>query len=218
MGEMSGEAFLPGHWPRPWSCVSPGGEMPAQAGTRPGPHSRTPWRLVFSHTLFLLAALAAALAPLFKSTRENVSQFAAGFPGWPSQYEGRPLTELPLSSREQAFVRDFPGRIGRFSDGNREIIMRWVAEPTRRLHPASDCFRGSGYKITPLPLQRDAAGTPMGCFRASRHGEAMSVCEALRDDHGHTWSDASSWYWTTMFGGSEGPWWSVVVADISNVD
>jgi hypothetical protein len=219
MSEMSGEAFLP----RPWSGVSPGGVMPVMsktclrhvAGTRPGPRSRTPWRIAFFRALFLFAALAAALVPLLTRTHENASQFAGGFPGWPSHYEGRPLTELPLAAREQAFVRDFPGRVGRFSDGQREIIVRWVAEPTRRLHPASDCFRGSGYTITPLPLQRDAAGTPMGCFRASRHGETMRVCEALRDDHGQTWPDASSWYWTTMLGGSDGPWWSVVVAEKS---
>ena len=53
----------------------------------------------------------------------------------------------------------------------------------------------------------------MSCFRAIRGDETLRVCEALRDDHGQTWSDASSWYWDTMFANSQGPWWSIVVAE-----
>ncbi|MEQ1717960.1 MAG: hypothetical protein ABL907_18630 [Hyphomicrobium sp.] len=166
-----------------------------------------------SPILFVVSALAAMLAPLTAGGSPGVSSFAAGFPGWPSDYEGRTLTVLPLTPREQTFVRDFPGRIGRFSDGRREIILRWVAEPTRRLHPASDCFRGSGYRIKALPLKRDAAGTLMSCFSAARGGEHMRVCEAVRGDGGQSWPDVSSWYWTTMLGTGQGPWWSVVVAE-----
>ncbi len=163
--------------------------------------------------LFIVSALAAAVTPLVDRETATALNSEAGFPGWPSRHEGRALTELPLSAREQSFVRDFPGRIGRFSDGRRENIQRWAAEPTRRLHPASDCFRGSGYAITPLPLHRDVTGTPMGCFRATRGYETLRVCEALRDDHGQTWPDASSWYWSAVMGNSTGPWWSVVVAE-----
>ena len=104
---------------------------------------------------FLLAALAAALAPLFARTGDTAA--AKDFPGWPTHYEGRALTELPLTQRELAFVHDFPGRVGRFSDGRREIIIRWVGAPTRRLHPAADCLRGSGYTITPMPGRTDAS-------------------------------------------------------------
>jgi hypothetical protein len=50
-----------------------------------------------------------------------------------------------FSSREERFAADFPGRIARFSDGHREIIIRWVARETRALHSASDCFKGLGY-------------------------------------------------------------------------
>lgn len=167
----------------------------------------------WASALFLLAALAAGTVPLAARGHGGMSQAAAGFPGWPAAYEGRTLTALPLEAREAAFGRGFPGQTGRFSDGRREIIMRWVSEPTRRLHPAADCFRGSGYHITPLPLRRDAGGTAMGCFRATRGDDAMTVCEAIRDTRGHTWSDASAWYWSALFGGSEGPWWSVVVAE-----
>ena len=44
------------------------------------------------------------------------------FPGWPSTFEGRTLTPLPLNEMETKFATGFPGRIARFSDGEREII------------------------------------------------------------------------------------------------
>ena len=137
-----------------------------------------------------------ALAPLARSARDRARcRRERDFPGWPTRYEGRALIELPLTPREAAFVQDFPGRVGRFSDGRREIIIRWVGAPTRRLHPAADCFRGSGYGITPLPVRRDAAGAAMGCFRASHAARRMTVCELIRDEHGESWPDVSAWYW-----------------------
>jgi hypothetical protein len=110
-------------------------------------------------------------------------------------------------------VHDFPGRVGRFSDGRREIIIRWVGAPTRRLHPAADCLRGSGYTITPLPGRTDAAGATMGCFRARHGADSMTVCELIRDQRGASWPDVSAWYWNGMLGTSPAPWWSFVVAE-----
>jgi hypothetical protein len=163
-------------------------------------------------TAFLLAALAAAAAPLLGGS--NDARVAnAGFPGWPTQYEGRSLTAMPLTPRENSFVRDFPGRVGRFSDGQREIIIRWVDAPTRRLHSAADCFRGIGYSITPMPVRKNASDAAMSCFRAGHGGDAVAVCEMIRDEHGAIWPDVSAWYWSAMFGASPGPWWSFVVAE-----
>ena len=136
---------------------------------------------------------------------------AAGFPGWPSNYEGRPLTPLPLSSREQEFARDFPGLVGRFSDGTREVIVRYVSEPTRHLHPAADCLRGAGYRVTPRPARRDAFGNVMSCQVAVRDGNALNVCEVIRNERGRSWPRASSWYWSAVMGTELGPWWSYVV-------
>lgn len=161
---------------------------------------------------FVLAALAATLAPLLPKPERASASTASAFPGWPATFEGRALTELPQTAREQSFAAEFPGKVGRFSDGQREIILRWVAEPTRRLHPASDCFRGLGYAIDPRPMQRDASGAMRTCFVARRGAEAISVCEGIRDAAGKTWSDASSWYWSAIFDASAAPWWSTVVA------
>ena len=163
-------------------------------------------------TAFLLAALAAAVAPLVGAS-SDAGAGNAGFPGWPTDYEGRALTEMPLTPRENSFVRDFPGRVGRFSDGRREIIIRFVDAPTRRLHPAADCFRGIGYGITPMPVRKEASGAAMSCFRAGHGGDAIAVCELIRDQHGSVWPDVSAWYWNAIFGATEGPWWSFVVAE-----
>jgi hypothetical protein len=162
-------------------------------------------------TAFLLAALAAAVVPLLGGSN-NAKATNAGFPGWPTQYEGRPLIALPLTPRENSFVRDFPGRVGRFTDGRREIIIRFVDAPTRRLHSAADCFRGIGYSISPMPVRKNASGA-MSCFRAGHGGDAMAVCEMIRDEQDSVWPDVSAWYWSAMFGASVGPWWSYVVAE-----
>jgi hypothetical protein len=161
----------------------------------------------------LITAAAAALAPLFARPGDAAAAAERNFPGWPTHYEGRALAELPLTQREVAFVRDFPGRVGRFSDGRREIIIRWVGAPTRRLHPAADCFRGSDYSVVPMPVGKDAAGAAMGCFRASHGADVLTVCELIRDERGASWPDVSAWYWNSMLGASSAPWWSFVVAE-----
>jgi exosortase/archaeosortase family protein len=161
-----------------------------------------------------LAALIAAAGPVIaKETQSSQASVSQDVPAWPTQFEGKPLAELPLTDKERAFAQGFPGRIGRFSDGEREIIIRWVKEATRRLHPASDCFKGLGYSISALPLKRASDGTVMGCFIASRDGVRLQVCEQVRNDKGRVWADASSWYWAALWGGVQTPSWSYVVAE-----
>jgi hypothetical protein len=160
--------------------------------------------------VLLLAAAAAALAPFM--TRSDGAVASAPFPGWPTHYEGRALIELPLTPREAGFTQDFPGRIGRFFDGQRELIIRWIGTPTRKLHSAADCFRGSGYAVTPIAARKSSDGNTMGCFRATLHGVSMTVCEAIRDERGGSWSDVSAWYWDGMLRSSPPPWWSFVAA------
>ena len=161
----------------------------------------------------IVAAALAAAAPLWQSSPEAPRSAAHTFPGWPTHYDGQPLQQLPMTERETAFGRDFPGQIGRFTDGRREVIVRYVAEPTRRLHPAADCLKAVGYSITPLPARHAASGAVMSCLRAERDGQALIVCEGIRDQHGATWPDVSAWYWSAMLGSATGPWWSFVEAE-----
>jgi hypothetical protein len=163
--------------------------------------------------MFMMAALGAALAPFLQTEDAPRPDAADGFPGWPKEHEGRALAEAPLTAREAEFVRGFPGRIGRFSDGKRELIIRWAREPTRRLHPAADCFRGAGYAVTPAPVERNNAGVLMGCFDAENGGGRLHVCEYVTGAGGQTWADVSAWYWSALFRPDGRGWWSYVVAE-----
>ncbi len=160
--------------------------------------------------LFALICLLAAAVPLASRSEHLVTE---DFPGWPVAMEGAALQPLPLSAREARFSRDFPGRVGRFSDGRREWIVRWVTTPTRTLHPAADCFRGSGYRITPLPLHVDAAGRHRGAFLAECADERLRVRECVVDGEGRQWSDVSAWYWAALLTRTRGPWWAYTVAE-----
>lgn len=171
------------------------------------------WKL-----FYVGACVLAALAPWLWSAPGGVAPGGAAaaardFPGWPTQFEGRELRRLPLSEREERFGGEFPGLVARFTDGEREIIVRFVNGPTRRLHPASDCFAGLGYGVRPLPLKVDGAGARWGSFAAERGGERLLVRERVYADSGGAWADVSSWYWAAASGSARGPWWAVTVAE-----
>lgn len=160
---------------------------------------------------FCILCMLAGLAPL-SSGNSNFVQLAQTFPGWPGAFDGRPLRQLPLSDRESVFIKSFPGRIGRFTDGRREYIFRWLTHPTRKLHPASDCLRGVGYRIKPLQIERRSDDSQWTVFLASKDNETLRIYERIYDESGNNWSDVSSWYWAALLGNSEGPWWSVTIA------
>jgi hypothetical protein len=162
--------------------------------------------------LFVISSVLAAVMPLAHWDRGG-NDGGVGFPGWPTHFEGRLIERVPLSEREGRFARDFPGKIAKFSDGSRIIIMRWVTQETRKLHPAADCFRGSGYRVHSLPAGLDSRQSLWGRFNAVKGGEAFQVSERIYDNHGDSWSDASAWYWAALLGKSKGPWWAVTVID-----
>ncbi len=98
--------------------------------------------------------LSALLVP-FSESQNQVPKANQPFQDWPTEFQGVPLSRLPMTEKEQGFSQDFPGEIGRFTDGSREIIIRFVERASRKLHPTADCLRGSGYTVEPQPLSRD---------------------------------------------------------------
>ena len=170
-----------------------------------------PWLGKMRAVLLSLLLSVCALIPFLSAPKVRAG--GTSFPGFPDTYDGQTLTKLPLTSREVSFLRDFPGEVGRFHDGKREIIMRWIRDETRKLHPASDCFRGAGYRVDPRPLERDRAGRVWGCFNAMKTGHLTHVCELIVDERGLSWSDPSAWFWSALLGKSHGPWWAVTVAE-----
>lgn len=159
---------------------------------------------------FVTACAPAALVPLWSSALRVESRAPMAAVNFPTEFEGRPLTRLELTQRERRFGAEFPGETRRFTDGEREIIIRFVAEATRKLHPATDCFQGVGYDVRPLPMRSDAAGARWSCFAATRGDESLQVCERIYDEAGNSWTDVSAWYWAAMMNAkTRAPWWAI---------
>jgi len=167
-----------------------------------------------SYIFYVIACAMAAAAPfIFAGSHVSSNPGNVPFSGWPTEFEGKTLTPLPLTDVERRFASEFPGRIGRFSDGSREIIIRWVTQATRKLHPSSDCFQGLGYNVKPLAAHRDANGSIWASFAATKGNNRLRVYERINNDSGETWTDASAWYWSAVRHEDSGPWWAFTVAE-----
>lgn len=165
------------------------------------------------HRLSILSIhLCAALIPLIFEPASTPP--GSGNPvDWPREIGGVELTRVALSDQERGYYRDFPGRIARFLAGDREVVIRTVDQPSRKLHPAADCLRGSGYRVSPQPARRDLEGGFWGCVLAEKAGQKLRVCEQIEDSAGRSWYDVSSWYWAALLGGSTGPWRALTIAE-----
>lgn len=130
----------------------------------------------------------------------------------PAAWNGTALRPLALSDVELRFARQFPGTVARLTDGQQVLVLRSVQRPTRMLHPATDCYRGLGYRIDGEHLQAAAGQAPWRCFVAERGGRRMQVCERIEDAQGQSFTDTSAWYWAAIAGRSPGPWRAVTVA------
>jgi exosortase len=131
---------------------------------------------------------------------------------WPTHFRGRPLTQLAPAPLDARFAHRFPGAIARFSDGTQTLIVRRVDQPTRTLHPATDCFRAAGYSTTVSSAQLDETGEHWRCFVAARNGARVRVCERIvagRFGAHEGYTDVSAWYWSAL--ASTGPWWAITV-------
>jgi hypothetical protein len=163
--------------------------------------------------IFVVLLALAAGAPLLPKPALPRFTDGAGFPGWPGTHEGVPLARMSPGPQDAWFARDFPGKVARFAAGDRQVVVRWVSAPTRRLHPASQCFAGAGYSIVPLPMRKSADGALMSCFAARRDAETLEVCEQLRGSAGGSWPDVSAWYWHALAAPAGEAWWSFVVVE-----
>jgi hypothetical protein len=141
----------------------------------------------------------------------SAPQVPLNFPGWPSQFEGKTLKQLPESETIHEFSREFPGKIALFSDGRQTICFRWVIHETRRLHPASDCYKSLGYKVDWKPSQKSADEKHWNCFECHRLQTSLAIRESIFDSAGTSWADVSAWYWAAFFTHTLPPWWSVTV-------
>jgi len=156
--------------------------------------------------------LAVLLVP-FTERQSHSAPSMTNFQQWPDKFEGQSLQRLPITEKEQGFSQGFPGKIARFSDGSREIIMRYIEQPSRKLHPSADCLRGAGYTVEPQPIKRDQTGELWGCSLAKKNNASYRVCERIFDQSGNSWYDVSSWFWSVLLKNSQGPWWAITIAE-----
>jgi len=161
---------------------------------------------------FIIICLIAGLIP-FTNGKSSTQPVKQSFQQWPTTFEGRSLMRLEMTDKEQGFSAGFPGKIARFTDGSREIIIRYIEKPSRKVHPSADCFRGSGYKVKPQPISRDRNNHLWGCVLAERNGINYQVCERIHDQTGNSWYDVSSWFWSSILKSQKGPWWAITVAE-----
>jgi exosortase/archaeosortase family protein len=179
--------------------------VPSDYPPQASPTNRRPTAVLAAVSLF------AAFAPLFRV--ETVAPIHAHpFDGWPTEWEGISLTPLPLDEIETRFAKTFPGKTARFAAGDKALLIRWIAAPSRKVHAAAHCLTAHGFRITPGPLYIDDKGAPWGRFTATKDDLTVEVREQYRDAVGRAWSDVSSWYWSALLGESSGPWWGYTVS------
>ncbi len=166
-------------------------------------------------SLLMLATLASSA---FKLQDENINsaKTLVNLPPWPSHYQGKKLQRTPLSKREKYFLGNFPGKMARFTDGTRQIIMRRIIKPSRLLHPAVDCFRGLGYQISNIRISRDKNLRLWRTFYATNKKMRLKVSEQIIDKNNKVFTDTSSWYWNAMLNKTQGPWLAITVAKRQN--
>lgn len=163
-------------------------------------------------TPYLLICGLAALIPFIPMEKGGAVQTHASAE-WPDRIQNRPLERLSLTEKEKAFSDGFPGEIRRFTDGTREIIIRLSLRPTRKLHPAVDCFKANGYRTTPLPVHLDENEQRWSRFTASKGGRTRIVSERITDSGRNSWTDVSAWFWAASLKQTKGPWWAVTIAE-----
>lgn len=173
------------------------------------------WRAAcakLAYGTLMLACAAAAAVSASMPRAGSAEAAAAAREEWPRAWDGRALRPLAPADVDLRFAARFPGALARLTDGERQFVMRRVAEPTRMLHPAADCYRASGYRIDAIRVERDADARDWRCFEALRDGTRVRVCERITDAAGRDFTDTSGWFWAALLGRSQGPWLAVTTA------
>lgn len=182
-----------------------------------GPLNEASGNTTISFMVFVaMCALSACLPFFVGNANNNANQAASNFPGWPKSILGLELKPLPESPKDQVFLQGFPGKAARFQSGAAQVVLRWVNHESRQVHPSSDCYKGIGYEISWLPVLIDQKGNRWRHFSAKKDSEELEIKELIFDEHAHTWSDVSSWYWDAATTKTQAPWWVITIIEPRN--
>lgn len=218
---------------------SPADQFPPQFTSQSAPQPKKGREERLTNKYFFIACATAALLPFCSLAKlidgtDGQSSTSAGscitadgnqanWRNWkdmatmPTMYEGKKLRPVPLAGNEAEFAKNFPGKIAVFQTDKQTIILRRVYQATRQLHPAADCYRASGFKITNLPRQKDHQGISWNVLLAQKSTKKLQIRERIYDDSGQNYTDVSQWYWAAFWGQTRGPWWSITTVSVKEL-
>ena len=115
----------------------------------------------------------------------------------------------PIATSSEGFAQllsDVGDHIRLFEVDGSVILLREIDRPSRSVHPAEDCFRGSGYSIEHATLWKDRYERNWRRFYASRGDHRWEVRQRIEGADGWNGSDVSQWFWQAATGKTVGPW------------
>lgn len=143
-----------------------------------------------------------------KITRKSISFHL------PEALSNESLSQVEMPERHKPFLKDFPGTVKLFRNpDNSLLVVKFIKTATRKVHPASDCYKGAGYKIEWEPIEIKESGSAWSHFLAIKGQTRLSVKERIIDSQGNQWTDASSWYWSALLGETKAPWWGITLEE-----
>lgn len=175
------------------------------------PKAQEAQRYILTHRRgFSIACLGGVVGamPVLHSAVGESQPIDAHFPGWRREWDGRPLKRLKLSDREKPFAEGFPGPVALFDDGERLMLLRYTARPTRLIRPMEDCL-GELYRVRGTGTVTDATGHRWRTATASAKLESWRVRERIVGQSGDSWTRGELWFWAALLGFTRGPWWVV---------
>ncbi len=171
---------------------------------------------------FLLACVAAAVAPLFTQRVAVATPVNVAFAAWPESIGGERLVPVALDPGMEAFFAQFAGKAAQFTleRSGYHVLLRQAFGTTQVMHPSENCYMVQGWRTSPMPAVRDAEGRLWGRFRAEAPGGTVRVVRqcifsvapgargpALEDlvAGAPSWPDTSAWYWSVARPGAAAP-------------
>ena len=162
----------------------------------------------------VIVCLVAGLVPLLPWRTDATASSNEAAREWPEPF--RSMKQGELTDAERRFAAGV--QMGRFHQDGCDWLVRWIRDASRRVHPAEECYRATGWRVQPRLSQVSAVSDTRlpaqprnwGCFAARRGAETVEVCQTIIDENGRSWSDVGSWWWSATFGKSKGPWLGLV--------
>jgi len=163
-------------------------------------------------TADLCIVIASLLVVFVSSFSKIVIQRTSETPPLLTNFQGIPVTRIPLTTAEEKFYEEFPGSIAVYEADGFKLIVRQVSRATRKLHPASHCLRAEGFRIGEKTVEGSEDGGRWLSYMIVRDGERFQVRERITNTASQEcWPEISAWYWHAFLHPGKGPWEAVTV-------